>query len=283
MIQVERFNKSIDVFRTIGKFCRDKNVEFYYFVDKQHKQCEYIGSHKTFLKLKCLNCGNVWYESYHDVMFNHGCSVCGKKSSALKRRNNIEKVLNNINNKCIENNYEFLGFCNKNGEDSEYLNTKIFLKLRCNNCGYVWNTTTYGSFIRGVKCKNCKKKIKSVLEEEISILLKCNDIEFIRNERKILYGLELDFYLPKYNIAIECQGIQHFKSLDKENEELKKFVEKQKNIDRIKKKLCSLKGIKLLYYSNLHIKYPYKVYEDINEIMEIIKLTNETSNKEENC
>lgn len=31
-------------------------------------------------------------------------------------------------------------------------------------------------------------------------------------------------------------------------------------------------GIKLLYYSNLHIDYPYKVYEDKEELLkEIVK------------
>ena len=42
--------------------------------------------------------------------------------------------------------------------------------------------------------------------------LKENNIEFETQKRfKWLGGKSLDFYLPKYNIAIECQGLQHFR------------------------------------------------------------------------
>lgn len=35
--------------------------------------------------------------------------------------------------------------------------------------------------------------------------------------------------------------------------------------------LCNKYGVKLLYYSNLHINYPYKVYEDEDELLNEIK------------
>ena len=46
---------------------------------------------------------------------------------------------------------------------------------------------------------------------------------------------------------------------------------KQIERDKIKKELCDKNGINLLYYSNLGIEYPYKVYENVNEILKIIK------------
>lgn len=36
-------------------------------------------------------------------------------------------------------------------------------------------------------------------------------------------------------------------------------------------KLPNINGINLLYYSNLGIEYPYKVYENVNEILKIIE------------
>ena len=79
----------------------------------------------------------------------------------------------------------------------------------------------------------------------------------------------LDFYLPQYSIGIECQGGQHFKSVEwfggKDG-----FI-KTKERDERKRKLCEENGIKLLYYSNLGIEYPYEVFEDKEKLLEEIK------------
>lgn len=56
----------------------------------------------------------------------------------------------------------------------------------------------------------------------------------------------MDFYLPKYNIAIECQGIQHFEPVDKfgaEREYLKNI-----NRDLMKHDKCMKYKIRLLYF-----------------------------------
>lgn len=46
----------------------------------------------------------------------------------------------------------------------------------------------------------------------------------------------MDFYLPDYNVAIECQGIQHFEPVETFGgyEAFEKIIER----DRIKKKHC---------------------------------------------
>ena len=43
----------------------------------------------------------------------------------------------------------------------------------------------------------------------------------------------------------------------------------QSTLERDEKKrlLCNENGIKLLYYSNLNIKYPYDVFEDKEELL----------------
>ena len=82
--------------------------------------------------------------------------------------------------------------------------------------------------------------------------------------------LELDFYLLENNIAIECQGIQHFEPIDIFGGE-EKFKYRIENDNR-KRKLCEENGVKLLYYSNLGIEYPYFVFENKEELLkEIIK------------
>ena len=91
---------------------------------------------------------------------------------------------------------------------------------------------------------------ESSLEREITLLLDENKILFAKQKRFSWLGKQsLDFYLPKYNVAIECQGEQHSKPIELfggENE-----FEKIKERDLRKKTICEKNGIKILYYSNI--------------------------------
>ena len=116
----------------------------------------------------------------------------------------------------------------------------------------------------------------SHLEREVYFLLQKENIDFQYNQYfPFLENLQLDFYIPSKKIAIECQGKQHFglggwtQNISKKEKE---FLETQTR-DKLKKELCEKNGIKLLYYSNLHINYPYKVYENIDDILQNILST----------
>ena len=105
------------------------------------------------------------------------------------------------------------------------------------------------SHLNGHGCPKCQS---SHLEEEIKLFLNDNDIEFEQQKTfewlKLKNHLYLDFYLPKYNKAIECQGIQHFKPVDFFGGEecFIKTIER----DNIKQKLCENNGIKIIYFTN---------------------------------
>ena len=60
--------------------------------------------------------------------------------------------------------------------------------------------------------QGCPKCVMSHLENKIKRLLENNNIRYIYecNINDILKRKNVDFYLPEYNIAIECQGGQHF-------------------------------------------------------------------------
>ena len=118
--------------------------------------------------------------------------------------------------------------------------------------------------------KGCSACNESKLEREIRIFLMDNNISFEYRKKNFnwLNGLELDFYLPKYNVAIECQGGQHFNMIEFFNKR-ENFTHRQK-IDKIKKQLCEENGVKLLYYSNLGIEYPYEVFEDKEKLLKEI-------------
>ena len=72
-------------------------------------------------------------------------------------------------------------------------------------------------------------------ELEITAFLKSLDVEFIRNSRKIIAPLELDFYLPDYKLAIEFNGLYWHSSAIRDND-----------YHRRKYQACRDRGIRLL-------------------------------------
>ena len=99
---------------------------------------------------------------------------------------------------------------------SESGETKTYWKCRC-DCGNEVEVVAY-SLISG-KQASCGC-IKSMGEYNIIQYLNNNDIEYeyqkrFDNLRGIGGGLlSYDFYLPKHNILIECQGQQHYSPVD---------------------------------------------------------------------
>lgn len=86
----------------------------------------------------------------------------------------------------------------------------------------------------------------SILEKTVLLFLERSGILYEQHKRFSFIGKKsLDFYLPDYNVAIECQGIQHYKKdcgmFDGEN---------QQKRDIIKEKECSKNGIKVIYYTD---------------------------------
>jgi hypothetical protein len=56
-------------------------------------------------------------------------------------------------------------------------------------------------------CELFARPLKSQFEIDIAAWLTDNKIDFIQNNRTIISPKELDFFLPKFNIAIECCGL----------------------------------------------------------------------------
>ena len=83
--------------------------------------------------------------------------------------------------------------------------------------------------------------------------------------------MSLDFYLPKYNIAIECQGEQHFRPIDYfgGNHEYDIIC----NRDKIKYNLCKEHGLSIIYFSTKefeNIDYLGNIYCDKERLFEEI-------------
>ena len=141
-------------------------------------------------------------------------------------------------------------------------NTKY--RFYCEDCGEEFDTFLFSitSNGRSMKCRNCTS---SKGEQKIKEYLINNNINFIPQKTfKYLIGinnglLSYDFYLPKYNILVEYQGIQHEEFVEEFHKSEEGFL-KQKEHDRRKKKYAKDNNMKLL-------EIWYYDYENIEEIL----------------
>ena len=129
------------------------------------------------------------------------------------------------------------------------------IKIICKKHG-IFDQLPY-QHLHGEGCPICKQ---SKGENIISNFLSDNNIKYIAQKKfdkcKNIYCLPFDFYLIDYNLCIEYDGIQHFKSNVRFGGE-KEFI-KRVNNDKIKNNFCDNNNIKLL-----RIKYDENVIEKL--------------------
>ena len=185
----------------------------------------------------CIICsvhGEFWQTPIHHLR-GCDCPKCSKINGSLKQRLNTNDFIEKAK-KVHGDKYDY--------SKVKYTTTNKKVCIVCSEHGKFWQEAS--SHLRGCGCPVCKE---SKLEKLTRETLLNSDIEFIEHcNKKILKWLEkqhLDFYLPKYNIGIECQGIQHYKrdTLFGKNG---KFDDIKKR-DKKKKILCKENGVKLIY------------------------------------
>lgn len=188
------------------------------------------------------------------LMNGHGCPICGGKiklttEDFIKRANEIHG-----------NKYDYSKI------DYSGANKKVC--IICPKHGEFFQTASQHLLGRG--CPHCKS---SSLEQEIRLFLENEGIKYVAQKRAKWLGKQsLDFYLPEFNIAIECQGKQHFVSSQYfgGEERLKQTIE----LDEQKRKLCKEQNIEILYYTHCKYEYKYDVITDLetlkNKIYELL-------------
>ena len=149
----------------------------------------------------------------------------------------------------------------------DYVNcdTKVCIICPEHDHGEFWQTPNV--HLSGCGCPMC-----NLSHLERSVMNYLDNIGFTYEYQKRFKWLgkqSLDFYLPDYKVGIECQGLQHFEEIDYFGG--KEGLNKCKKRDKLKFKKCQKNGIKVLYYSNLGIEYPYEVFEDVDLLFEEIK------------
>ena len=222
-----------------------------------YSKVDYVNNH-TKVCIICPIHGEFWQNPVNHLR-GQGCRKCAVDSAKIRyakpKSAFIEKA-----KKVHESKYDY--------SKVEYINNHTKVCIICPKHGEFWQTPR--AHLGGNGCPKCRT---SKLENDLKKELENNNIHFEQQKSfDWLFSnkkLHLDFYLPDYNVAIECQGIQHFKSVKQFGGD--KNLELQINRDKIKQNLCQENGIKVLYWSNIGIEYPYKVFEDINELIKTIK------------
>jgi hypothetical protein len=192
-------------------------------------------------------------KSISHILDNVGCSHCSKKYKCNKQ----EWI--NICNEIHKNKYDY--------SNSEYFNTNSKVIIFCPIHGDFKQIAR--SHKNGAGCKKCNR---SLGEQIISDILNKNNITHIceKNFEGLIYKSKLyfDFFLPKYNLCIEFDGLQHNYAYEFFGGE--DALKERKIRDLIKNNYCIDNNIKLV---RLSYAINYKTKERISNIIEE-KITN---------
>ena len=206
----------------------------------------------------CIICpehGEFW-QTPHSHLSGQGCPECFGNIKLTKEE--FVKKCNEVH----DNLYDY--------SKVEYVNSETKVCIICPEHGEFWQTPH--SHLSGQGCPECNTYRNSKIVQKIENELKKLNIQFEKEKtfdwlknKKYMY---IDFFLPEYNVGIECHGIQHFKPISffggvyKYNE--------QKNRDLLKYKLCLEHGIKIYYFTNIEREYFDKIYCNEKTLIEDI-------------
>lgn len=199
---------------------------------------------QTYCKCEC-DCGNKDYITRVDGLLTGNTTSCGciHSPSLIGQR---------------------FGMLIVNKEIQSKSNQRVW-ECKC-DCGAVVYRTSH-ELKRFYSC-GCLQN-KSAMEMFVKKFLYDINIMYVQQKRfddcRDIFPLPFDFYLPDYNVCIECDGIQHFEPVAHFGGE-DKFKVRQQH-DQIKTNYCLLNNIEL-------IRLPYTLSEeDIkNTILNIIKI-----------
>jgi len=203
------------------------------------------------VKIICSKHGIFEQQPSHHLN-GEGCQKCAYEQVSLKLSSNTEEFIEK-SKKIHGNKYDY--------SLVDYKGNNIKIDIICKKHGIFEQMPL--SHLRGNGCSNCKN---SKGENEIYNYLKNKKIVF--ETQKFFDGcrnvnpLFFDFYLPKYNICIEYDGIQHFKPVEKFGGI--KYLKENKIRDKIKNNYCKNNNINLI-----RIKYDENIIEKLNNIIYI--------------
>lgn len=201
----------------------------------------YNGSRKK-SKFKCKN--NHIFKSTISNLKSHKCSLCSRVKKLEKEKEKFIKESKLTWGKLLEIDYKTLVYKGKRRKMKMLSNIGTIEQLPDNHLnGFLPRKSTGEEIIKSILNK---KNIKYIREKTF---------EGCKNIKK----LRFDFFLPKLNICIEYNGIQHYEAISRFGG--KEGLKYQMNNDKIKYEFCKKNKIKLLIITNKD-----NIFEKIKEI-----------------
>ena len=204
-----------------------------------YSKVNYVNSY-TKVCIICPKHGEFWQTPY-DHLQGCGCPKCATEKKAASNSQTTAEFIS----KAKEIHGDKYDYSKVN-----YVNARTKVCIICPKHGEFWQLPP--NHLIGSGCPKCNR---SHLERDMSDFLVSNKIGFVEQKQFEWLGRQsLDFYLPEYNIAIECQGKQHYKpinfaGLSKGKDWAIKEFNNTQSRDKRKAKLCESNGVNLLYYT----------------------------------
>lgn len=230
-----------------------------------YSQVNYVNT-DTKVDIICKKHG-LFQTTPHCFMKHPICPTCSNeqkgKNATLPFKEFVERA-----NKRHNNAYEY--------NEKTYVKTHDKIEIIHKLCGNTFWQTPH-SHLSGQGCPYCSAN-KSKLEEEVKLKLNEENIKYIWQYSSDKLGrLSLDFYLPNQNIAIECQGIQHYEPIERFFKNNIEAFERQLERDKLKQNICKENNVNLLYFTHYN-----KIEEDETTFKNIDKLIKEIKNAKKN-
>lgn len=210
-----------------------------------YSKTQYINIHKD-VCIICSKHGEFWQRADNHICKKYGCPKCKTEKIGNLKRKSLEQFIEDAR-KIHGDKYDY--------SKVEYINSYTPVCIICSEHGEFYQIPH--THLTGKGCKKCRG---SKGEDKIARIFESKNIRFIHDENclEFLGELRPDFYLPDYNLIIEYDGEQHFKSIEIFGG-VERF-EKTQELDALKTQLCEEHNIKLVRIS----------YTQFNEIERII-------------
>ena len=181
-----------------------RRMTFEEFIEKYknlYGETKYIFDESTFInshspmKVICPEHGEFWKSPKNILKYK--CYKCSYEERGKKFLLTTDEFINRAKSK-HGNKYDY--------SESIYYGTKKPIAIICDIHGKFFQTPN--DHLNGKGCPLCNE---SHLERNVKLLLDEHNIPYIYQFREKWLGKQsIDFFIPSYNIAIECQGKQHF-------------------------------------------------------------------------
>lgn len=190
---------------------------------------------------KCPVCGkSVKFKRFHEGYRKYCSSYC--KTHSQDWINEVQEK----RRKTFNNGWDSKGY-NLITDPNDMDNFIVYDQCKIHNPFSIKKTTFYNRYddetITLCPICNPERNPDTSIEQIIEQILIDNNILFNKHDRSIISPKELDFYIPEFNLAIECNGMFWHSG------------EKRKHVAIEKLEKCKQKNIKLLTFWEDDIKY----------------------------